>query len=531
MTMLPPGSTEQAEAALDATPGADTEESVKSRQKDTHGAQPPSKRRKRRQKQKQPQQLQQMQPSGSHPFEVDEAEKQKADRAKITSEGAPHNGDVIAMLPPGSTKQAEAAVDATPGAETEESEMSRQKDTHSAHPPSKREKRRQKQKQPQQTQPSGSHPFEVDAADHCETPLRAYQDLAVVLDHLLRQKERTDPRHNLRDDASDPRKLDPPARSSLRIYDPYYCDGGAKAKLAALGFTNVIHENRDFYQDVDSGRIPDHDVLVTNPPYSGRHIERLLAYCATREGKEARPALLLLPHFVYTKGYYAQALELATRGTAAEARPREDFFSFLVPQTRYSYAPPAWAHARAGASLALARGKDTTAPFPSFWYCCRLAGARASPAAEGASRRWLEATFGAAGSVRSGHASGLRYARVPREIPRDFKVRPNECSCLATYMHACISMMTHNSLSISPWLQGGVRPRKETTQPAGAEAAAKAGRGGRRPTTAAERTGPATGKRPRKEKEAEVLIDTVGKCSNRVTVAARSTFACSRTVF
>ena len=29
----------------------------------------------------------------------------------------------------------------------------------------------------------------------------------------------------------------------------------------------MIHENRDFYADVKSNRVPDHDVLVTNPPY------------------------------------------------------------------------------------------------------------------------------------------------------------------------------------------------------------------------------------------------------------------------
>ena len=247
----------------------------------------------------------------------------------------------------------------------------------------------------------GSHPFEVDDADHCETPLKAYQDLTVVLDRLLLHKDHARPHQN---------KNGTPPRKSLRIYDPYYCDGGIKTKLASLGFTHVSNENRDFYQDAAAHRIPDHDVLVTNPPYSGRHMERLLAFCASRTGERARPALLLLPHFVYTKDYYARALAPAPT----------TFCSFLVPQTRYSYVPPAWVQHRRGAAKALAKGKDTTAPFPSFWYCCHLGGGRTT-ATTGVSHPWLEATFGAAGSVHAQHASGLRYARVPREIPRDFK--------------------------------------------------------------------------------------------------------------
>lgn len=239
----------------------------------------------------------------------------------------------------------------------------------------------------------GSHPFEVDDSDHCETPLRAYQDLVVVLDQLLVDKNKTN---------KNPKR----PRSSLRIYDPYYCDGGVKLKLASLGFTNVINENRDFYQDVQDGKIPDYDVLVTNPPYSGQHMEKLLDFCVAQQNQKAKPSFLLLPHFVYTKDYYARAL-------SPIKSPKATFFSFLVPSIRYSYVPPAWVANRSGASLALAKGKGTTAPFPSFWYCCHLQGVIDTV--------WFQETFGASGSIRSQHKSGLRYARYATDIPRDFK--------------------------------------------------------------------------------------------------------------
>ena len=284
----------------------------------------------------------------------------------------------------------------------------------------------------------GSHPFEVDDSDHCETPLKAYQDLTVLLDRLLDnddEKSTTDGNSN---------RSNRKPRSSLRIYDPYYCDGGVKTKLASMGFTNVINENRDFYKDIATGQVPDYDVLVTNPPYSGHHMERLLEFCASQQQQQAasskknkkkktqshrrpRPSFLLLPHFVYTKDYYIRAT------SSSSSLP--SFFSFLVPNIRYSYVPPTWVADRSGASRALSKGKETTAPFPSFWYCCHLTtnttnnnlsnvnvNVNGNGSNNNITHHWLETTFGASGSISSQHrASGLRYASTPLEIPRDFK--------------------------------------------------------------------------------------------------------------
>eukprot|EP00980_Cylindrotheca_fusiformis_P016162 scaffold4805_cov136-Cylindrotheca_fusiformis.AAC.17 len=220
--------------------------------------------------------------------------------------------------------------------------------------------------------------FQVDDTDHCETPMDAYRDLLDVLDRLAKSLGKT--------------------RSNLKIYDPYFCDGGVKRKLGSLGFDSVINRNRDFYQDIAEQKTPVYDVLITNPPYSGVHMEKLLAF-ANQNSK--KPWLFLLPHFVYTKDYYSRTLSQSLQEKA----------HFLIPESRYAYLPPFWVQQSKG-STALAKGKDKTAPFPSFWYCN-------TPTI---SPNWLVHTFGPSGSIRSKHSTRkLRYAKCTNDIPRDFK--------------------------------------------------------------------------------------------------------------
>ena len=231
-----------------------------------------------------------------------------------------------------------------------------------------------------------SHPrysFEVDDTDHCETPLQAYRDILDVLDRLAKSLHKT--------------------RATLRIYDPYYCDGGVKKKLASFGFTSVINRNRDFYDDIDKNLTPGYDVLVTNPPYSGMHMEKILAFCSECSTKTQKPFLLLLPHFVYTKDYYQRALSLKVSSSVF----------FLVPEARYGYIPPAWVEEKMG-SKALEQGKTITAPFPSFWYCHSSKDATIPS-------DWLIQNFGPSGMIRPKHHSKLRYAKSSKDIPRDFK--------------------------------------------------------------------------------------------------------------
>ena len=74
--------------------------------------------------------------------------------------------------------------------------------------------------------------------------------------------------------------------------------------LCLQGFTGLVHENRDFYADVKSGQVPEYDILITNPPYSADHKERILAYVRGT----GKPWALLLPNYVATKQYYTEML-------------------------------------------------------------------------------------------------------------------------------------------------------------------------------------------------------------------------------
>jgi hypothetical protein len=237
------------------------------------------------------------------------------------------------------------------------------------------------------------HPFETDADDHCETSPEAHEQIANFLKAACGQLNKT------------------PAE--LVIYDPYYCAGGTKRNLALIGFTNVINRNEDFYQVVEEERVPEHDVLLTNPPYSGDHIEKCVTFAAENLAAYGRPYLLLLPSYVIHKDYYLPALLTGgTRGKEkaktislqkAEREESDDDEDdddkikkhggesraqilpfYVAPKKRYYYwTPKAMVKARAAnkgqaEESAKARRKRThigalgerTSPFLSFWYCC-----------------------------------------------------------------------------------------------------------------------------------------------------------------
>jgi hypothetical protein len=111
-------------------------------------------------------------------------------------------------------------------------------------------------------------------------------------------------------------------RGALRLYDPYFCAGASRTHLAALGFTSLVHQPRDFYADVARGGVPAHDVLITNPPYSDDHKQRCLDY--VQGANHGRPFLLLMPAYVASKAY---------------CRTRAGL-SFLVPRAPYAYTHP-----------------------------------------------------------------------------------------------------------------------------------------------------------------------------------------------
>ena len=79
----------------------------------------------------------------------------------------------------------------------------------------------------------------------------------------------------------------------------------APGRLVSWLGVGGLNRNEDFYAAIAQGLVPAYDVLLTNPPYSGDHIERLLSFVLGGDDAAptttARPALLLLPNYVYMK--------------------------------------------------------------------------------------------------------------------------------------------------------------------------------------------------------------------------------------
>lgn len=172
------------------------------------------------------------------------------------------------------------------------------------------------------------YPYFVNDDDHCETPLAAYRDIAPILDAILKEKKGVGA-----------------VRSELAIYDPYFCEGSMKEHLASLDFTNVYNKREDFYKVIEQQTLPEFDVLVTNPPYSGDHPMALLKFI--KQQSEKKPFLLLMPNWVYTKDYYS-------------ILPADTLF-YVSPHARYLYTTPKGRRQK--------KSGKVTSPFPSIWYC------------------------------------------------------------------------------------------------------------------------------------------------------------------
>lgn len=172
------------------------------------------------------------------------------------------------------------------------------------------------------------YPYPIDSADHCETPVEAYSHIANILEMLAQSIGKT--------------------RASISIYDPYYCQGGMIQRLASLGFLNVYNKKENFYT-IDSQ--PPYDVLITNPPYSGENIPKLLQFCEASK----KPWLVLVPNYVYTKPYYYRYLQ------AAKADSTTQLFFYIAPKKRYLYVTPNGRRQQ--------KSSKYTSPFDTFWYC------------------------------------------------------------------------------------------------------------------------------------------------------------------
>jgi len=156
--------------------------------------------------------------------------------------------------------------------------------------------------------------------DHCETPYEAYQDIEPLLSQLTLKLKKS--------------------KEQLKIYDPYFCQGSVMENLKKLGFTDVYNKKEDFYQVIETKKLPLFDVIVTNPPYSADHIERILNFCI----QSGKPWFLLVPNYVYMKPFYTSMTKTAN-------------IIYLTPSKRYHYQNPL---------------SSETSPFISFWYISLL---------------------------------------------------------------------------------------------------------------------------------------------------------------
>lgn len=170
----------------------------------------------------------------------------------------------------------------------------------------------------------GNYDYEVDYNDHFETPRIAYEDLLTLLDAVARSGK---------------------ARKDHVLYDPYYCNGRTAKLLHELGFDHVVHEKRDFYEDIANGRVPNHDTLITNPPYSDKHKEQCLEICIRQFEEHHRPFFILMPNYVASRSYFRQILG-----------DHLNDMVYLIPSQPYEYDHPE------------GTGHQIS-PFSSLWFC------------------------------------------------------------------------------------------------------------------------------------------------------------------
>ena len=166
-----------------------------------------------------------------------------------------------------------------------------------------RKEKRKRNVESEQQSDADNYPYTVNDDDHCETPVEAYSDIASFLNKVAIAAGRTN--------------------ETLKIFDPYHCEGSVIARMASIGFKTVHNEKEDFYATILNDEIPEYDVLVTNPPYSSDHMKKLLKFCA----ESKKPWFLLLPNYVYLKDYYVPSL-----------LGQKPFY--IAPKKRYMYTTP-----------------------------------------------------------------------------------------------------------------------------------------------------------------------------------------------
>jgi hypothetical protein len=203
--------------------------------------------------------------------------------------------------------------------------------------------------------------FPTNPLDHCETPKAAYQHVEKFLEVLFGFGNSGNVNSN--SNSSSASAAAAIGKKDICIWDPFYCNGTVKKLFLEMGFPNVKNDNVDFYQLIqqDKARIPRHDVLVTNPPYSDNHIPRLLQFVVERQVPQRIPCCLLLPNWVARQAdYVANFVE-----PLQKASHNCELF-YLSPLQPYTYTMPSWVRVSDRPSHVGCSGKTT--PYLSSWY-------------------------------------------------------------------------------------------------------------------------------------------------------------------
>lgn len=115
-----------------------------------------------------------------------------------------------------------------------------------------------------------------------------------------------------------------PKKTSLWL--PFYNDGSAKTLLNKLGYSNVYHEERDFFTYDNDG------LVLDNPPYSNKC--KVIKTLFDR----GKPFALLYPMETMERKYFKQFIK---------------GFQLVIPKKRYNYS----------------ESKKKNSPFKSCWFC------------------------------------------------------------------------------------------------------------------------------------------------------------------
>ena len=79
---------------------------------------------------------------------------------------------------------------------------------------------------------------------------------------------------------------------------------------------------------IEKDEVPEHDVVVTNPPFSGDHVSKILRFCSRRG---AKPWFLLLPNFVYLKVLVSRPIDWKGLYYKESSRDDDCWFCRIAP--------------------------------------------------------------------------------------------------------------------------------------------------------------------------------------------------------